>query len=303
MTRWGWAVAAAALAGTACNDFEWGPEQLGKGEMSQPVRELTLGRQVYGTYCVGCHGEAGDGNGPAARFLNPKPRDFRVGRIKFAAVASGEAPRDADYDRIISHGLSGTAMPSFALLSVQERQAVILYLRTFNPAWKEETPGATVAAGKDPWAGNAAGGVAEGEKTYHGMAKCWSCHPAYLPTDAIQKINATPDAPPVELRPDLYTSSEKESDWGAPIRPPDFLEDRVKNGIEPGQLVQVITAGVGGTAMPMWAGALSDEQLWGLAYYVRSVALLRGRPEGRALKTKLLAQAPPPVPAPPDAQP
>jgi len=52
------------------------------------------------------------------------------------------------------------------------------------------------------------------------------------------------------------------------------------------------------TAMPTWAGALESDQLWGLAYYVRSIAILRGTPEGKALKDKLLA-APMPKAEPP----
>src|SRR5262250_543949 len=95
-------VVVAAVVGCTGMDT-WGPDQLGGGQTSPQIRQLELGRTVYATYCVGCHGERGDGAGPAARFLNPKPRDFRVGRIKFAAVASGEAPRDDDYNRIISH--------------------------------------------------------------------------------------------------------------------------------------------------------------------------------------------------------
>jgi mono/diheme cytochrome c family protein len=55
-------------------------------------------------------------------------------------------------------------------------------------------------------------------------------------------------------------------------------------------LVQVIAAGVGGTAMPMWAGALDTKQLWSLAHYVRSLALKRATPEGKAMQAHLLAQ-------------
>src|SRR6185436_4536094 len=96
---------------------DWGPDQLGQGHTSESVRRLQLGREVYGTYCVGCHGENGDGNGPAARFLDPKPRDFRLGKLKFANVSPGDAPRDEDYHRVLVSGLAGTAMPAFPLLS------------------------------------------------------------------------------------------------------------------------------------------------------------------------------------------
>src|SRR6516165_5221890 len=96
----------AVLLGAGCADVTWGPEQLGQGKGSTRVASLEQGRKTYATYCIGCHGEAGDGNGVAARFLNPKPRDFRIGRLKFASVAAGSAPRDEDYLRSINRGLA-----------------------------------------------------------------------------------------------------------------------------------------------------------------------------------------------------
>src|SRR5262249_1810690 len=126
-----------ALAG--CEPGDWGPDKLGLGHTSVEVSRLKTGRETYATYCAGCHGEQGDGKGPAARFLNPKPRDFRLGRLKFAAVASGEAPRDEDYLRVLEHGLYGTAMPTFELLSKRERLAVIAYVKTFYDGWKSDS--------------------------------------------------------------------------------------------------------------------------------------------------------------------
>ena len=41
------------------------------------------GKRTYDTYCVGCHGAEGLGDGPASEFLNPKPRNFVNGQYKF----------------------------------------------------------------------------------------------------------------------------------------------------------------------------------------------------------------------------
>jgi mono/diheme cytochrome c family protein len=278
--------------GAACEPNEWerDPAKLGLGETSVALRSLETGRQVYATYCAGCHGEKGDGNGPAARFLDPKPRDFRLGRLKFAAVAAGEAPNDEDYLRVIKHGLSGTAMPSFDLLSEKERVSVVAYVKTFYDGWKGDPPGGALSVGKDPWSDDHAAGITEGRKAYNGLAKCWSCHPAYETRADISAISAAADLPAPDFRANLYESEVKDSQWGAPIRAPDFLTDRIKNGIEIETLVRVISTGVGGTAMPTWSGALEPEQLWGLAYYVRSIALQRGTAEAKALRTKLFEQ-------------
>lgn len=281
--RLGVVLSLAVAAG--CNFEDWTPDQLGRGMTSQPARQLHLGREVYATYCVGCHGEKGDGDGPAARYLDPKPRDFRVGRIKFAHVSSGDAPRDEDYDRVIAHGLSGTAMPGFALLPSHERAAVLAYIKTF--AKKKQTPGVGAPIGSDPFTRDPSRGVEVGKSTYHAAAKCWSCHPAYEAWPEISRFTVEASLPAPEPAPDLYESHVKDSEWGTPILPPDFLSDRIKTGIELDNLAAVISSGVGGTAMPTWGGVLTDKQVWGLAYYVRSLALLRGTEKAIALRSSL----------------
>ena len=286
-------ISLSAISG--CWAEDWGPDQLGLGHTSESRRQLQFGREVYGTYCVGCHGEKGDGNGPAARYLDPKPRDFRVGRIKFAHVASGEAPRDEDYERVISHGLSGTAMPSFALLTAKVRTAVVAYLKTF--AKKHQNPGVGVTIGSDPFLRDPESGIETGKAAYHAAARCWSCHPAYEPWPEIARLTVEAKLPAPEPAPDLYESHTKESEWGMPIRPPDFLSDRIKTGVDVGELARVIGSGVGGTAMPTWGGVLPDRQIWGLAHYVRSIALFRGTAKAEALRKTLVQPEAPVEPA------
>ena len=203
----------ALLAG--CSDEGWGPEQLGQGHTSSTVRQLSLGRDVYANYCVGCHGEKGDGNGPAARFFDPKPRDFRVGRIKFANVSSGEAPRDEDYVRIVTQGLAGTAMPSFALLSTQERAAVVAYVKTFSK--KKQSPGRPPPMGGDPFARDPARGIAAGKAAYHATAKCWSCHPAYEPWPEIARLTVEAKLPEPEPAPDSTSRTSRTASGECPF--------------------------------------------------------------------------------------
>jgi len=38
--------------------------------------DVAKGIEVFKTYCVACHGDKGDGTGPAGAALNPKPADF-----------------------------------------------------------------------------------------------------------------------------------------------------------------------------------------------------------------------------------
>src|SRR3989338_11069433 len=41
------------------------------------------GKKVYEKKCAWCHGWTGAGDGPAADFLNPRPRDFTSGIYKY----------------------------------------------------------------------------------------------------------------------------------------------------------------------------------------------------------------------------
>ena len=53
-------------------------------------------------------------------------------------------------------------------ISERERQAIVQYLKTFSPRWKNETPGERIKPdGADPWQGKEAEAVAIGEEIYH----------------------------------------------------------------------------------------------------------------------------------------
>lgn len=100
---------------------------------AQPADEagwkILLGRNLYMTHCVHCHGVSGDGNGPTARFLNPRPRDFRSGVLKFTSTNTGLKPSRGDIKRTLEQGIPGTYMPSFVLLGEDKLSAIIEYVR------------------------------------------------------------------------------------------------------------------------------------------------------------------------------
>ena len=47
------------------------------------------GRIVYRANCVGCHGDEGDGQGPAADTMFPAPRDLTAAEYRFLKVGIG----------------------------------------------------------------------------------------------------------------------------------------------------------------------------------------------------------------------
>ncbi|MEM9826666.1 MAG: c-type cytochrome [Planctomycetota bacterium] len=97
---------------------------------SGPVRS-DRDDQHYGLYrehCVTCHGIAGDGRGPAARFQSPYPRDLRRGVFKWKTTERNAKPVRDDFRRLLEHGVPGTAMPRFAGIDVADREALIDHL-------------------------------------------------------------------------------------------------------------------------------------------------------------------------------
>ena len=84
---------------------------------------------LYRQHCVHCHGVTGAGDGPTARTLDPYPRDFRYGVFKFKSTDGPAKPTDEDLHRILYDGVPGTAMPSFKLLRVDERDALVEYVK------------------------------------------------------------------------------------------------------------------------------------------------------------------------------
>ncbi len=94
---------------------------------------LTNGATVYKKNCAGCHGNTGEGNGPAASSLKPKPANFVSTAYK---DSKGKNPRDytdAEALDIINNGRKGTAMPAWKKqLSAEQITDVLAYIRSLE---------------------------------------------------------------------------------------------------------------------------------------------------------------------------
>jgi len=87
------------------------------------------GYQLYRKHCLHCHGVTGDGAGPTADFLYPRPRDYRKGIYKFTSTTAGAKPTRDDLWRTVNYGIHGTSMPGFeALMTPSEIQQIIDYV-------------------------------------------------------------------------------------------------------------------------------------------------------------------------------
>lgn len=278
------ACCAAGCKGYRTQGFEE-PQKL--GGKSVPAQVLTRGERSYALYCRACHGEKGDGKGPAAKGMRPPPRDFTLGMFKFAAVPGGTLPHDDDLERIVRSGLHGTAMLAWDGVPKENLADIIQYIKTFSSRWKDEEPGEAIRPTPDPWKGREGDAVARGQKVYHGLAQCLSCHPSYAPKVFIfEASKALTGSPTTDFRQDMYGSELTESDFGVKLLPPDFTRSELRS-IRPDHrmedLYRVIASGVGGTAMPTWHGALPEEDLWALAHFVGGLVALKDTDAARQL--------------------
>jgi mono/diheme cytochrome c family protein len=83
------------------------------------------GAAAFSTTCAMCHGPKGMGDGPAGAALNPKPRNLVEGKWKKGGTSLGL------FD-VVTHGLPGTSMAPFGHLPVNERWALVHYIRSIT---------------------------------------------------------------------------------------------------------------------------------------------------------------------------
>lgn len=89
-----------------------------------PARDqlLTRGRTLFAQNCAGCHGSKGDGNGPAAAGLSPKPADLRRHRFSIKGLA-----------HTLWNGVPGSAMPAWRDFPVNDLASLAAYVQSFHP--------------------------------------------------------------------------------------------------------------------------------------------------------------------------
>jgi len=91
------------------------------------------GLDLYQFRCAACHGEEGLGDGEAADFLYPRPRDFSLSMFKYKSTPASTPPTDDDLYQTIANGLEGTGMPGWSsLLSEQQIKSLIPVIKRFD---------------------------------------------------------------------------------------------------------------------------------------------------------------------------
>ena len=206
-----------------------------KGSPSAVFPASTVrGEVVYRKACLACHGENGDGNGPGAAPLNPKPRDFTKGLYKFHSTSMGERPTDEDLLRVITNGIPRTQMPSWKYaLTAQERADVVAYIKGFSEVFNDTAAPEMVEIPEPPASSPAL--ISEGRKVFMTM-ECWACHgPSGMGNG--KAANTLVDS------------------WGHAIRPANFTQCSYKGGSDAKSIYRTFNTGLNGTPMSSFADA------------------------------------------------
>lgn len=94
------------------------------GEHQAPAGNADSGKALFAQHCAGCHGESGNGNGPAARWFVATRAPVKLAQGE--AYRLGDDPRQGVYNTL-TNGLPGTGMPSFHHLGEQQRADLTEY--------------------------------------------------------------------------------------------------------------------------------------------------------------------------------
>ncbi|MEE9208439.1 MAG: c-type cytochrome [Gemmatimonadota bacterium] len=219
------------------------------------AQDAESGGQTYDRWCAECHGAEGRGDGPAAAYMLPRPRDFTQARYQIRTTANGELPTDADILAVLENGMPGTAMPAWPNLSEEEKSDVIAYLKSFSRFFDGTEP-QMAALGRDP--GGGAEAIESGRSAYEAL-ECWKCH-------GRSGRGSGQSTPTLE-------------DWReSPIPAADLTEPWTFNGGGGAEAIHTrMLTGLDGTPMPAYsdavdAGVVSEDEVWNLAHYVASLA-------------------------------
>ena len=215
--------------------------------------DLERGRAVYRSACESCHGREGDGSGPGAAQLTPRPRNFVTGSFKFRSTASGDRPLPRDVVRTVTTGIRGTWMPAFGpILPADDLRAVSNFVLAFAP--KGEAPEQLVPPpGELHPLPDTPALRARGQALYETL-QCGQCHGP-------------------QGRGDGPAAATAVDDQGQSTAPLDFTVGLYKGGSSPEDVYRTFVTGLDGTPMPSYGDSLpKEEDRWALVHYVRSLS-------------------------------
>lgn len=214
------------------------------------------GMVVYRKACASCHGESGDGNGPAAVGMDPAPRDFVRAVYAYRSTPTGSLPLDADLVRTVLRGLPGTDMPGWRdQLAAREVLDVVAAIKRFSPRFGQEEIDEAVPI--PPPVPFSEASVALGRTAYQ-KVQCGKCHGPTGRGDGWAK------------------ESEMRDPLGRVVRARDFTKGIYRSGKRKEDLYRVFFTGLDGTPMPAYEDSLSPDEIYHLVNFLLSLERRRG---------------------------
>ena len=221
---------------------------------AEPIAKPTAAtKALYNRFCLPCHGSAGDGAGPAAPWLWPRPRDFTKAEYKWRSTPSGAPPTLNDLELAIRYGIPGTSMHPFGdNLTSEQITDLAQLLRTFAPSQFQNQP-QPIPLGAAPSVTPEL--ISTGKRFYHKFG-CVQCHGKTGKGDgpSAKKLRDTTGlpAPPYDLT-------------AQPMRRPHPPNQSQDNRLQ--DIYKSLVTGLAGTPMPSYQ-SISSADLWALAAYV-----------------------------------
>jgi mono/diheme cytochrome c family protein len=269
-----------------------------------PEAVLAHGSSLYRRLCLYCHGLVGDGNGPTALYLQPRPRDFRQGKFKFRSTArqsSGSDPNKVTYDtsvldaapsredlkRTLRAGMPTANMPSFNLLEEADLDALVSYVIHLSLRGKAEYQTTKYTGRKlQTWVPR--------------LAKEWlaDMNSTYVPQVSGEEVWATVHREGVETNykqgREIYEgvggcvechgkdgragrfanalNDQRRNDWGDLNAPRDLSLGWFRGGSRPIDVFYRIKLGIAGSGMPAANDQkVTDKDIWYMVDYVLSL--------------------------------
>jgi mono/diheme cytochrome c family protein len=264
-----WRAAVAIVAGIgmlALMFARWQAAVNGYEHPAPSATRIARGHALYVQNCRCCHGDQGHGDGPAAVMLDPRPRDFNLGKFRLISTASGIPTRE-NLIHTIRNGMAGTSMPAWMMLPQEDlesladyvlsvtRDAMTVQMSAHGLKGKKletivdnkMTPGAMLVIPAETPVD--AKGLARGKELY--LVTCAKCHG----DDGSGKSDPT------------WKTAE-----GYPIVSRNFTSGVYKGGGKATDLYTRVYAGLPGTPMPGFGSAYPPADLWAIVHYVQTLA-------------------------------
>lgn len=233
---------------------------------------VVSGKQLYTNHCAACHGEKGDGNGPAARFLYPKPRNFGEGKFRLVSTVN-RMPTDTDLVRVVTRGMPGSAMVPFGHLSEAERLALVGHVRQLAhegllEQYRQEVEKAGEQVALEDLKREAEDYLRPGELLQAATEFPASTSESIARGNALFQVSCAPCHGKTGKG---DGSQDQKNDDGMPTRPRDLTRGIFKGSREPDQLVARIVLGLPGSPMPANPN-LKPSEINDVIHYVLSLS-------------------------------